>query len=464
MNRFLLFILLAVSFCYSQEMLKLYDQSIPSVIKQNQNLKKLVDVKLSLYGALEPDLIYYYLNFLDLYYNRSVKNNEENTLHFLETSEKNALLLRKKWAREEISQIEKLKLNNRLKHQAANFYKHFLIPDFKEKSAFVPLNVDQNKMYYFVKLYYTRKNNPNYDPSKNYKKLCTEMENDNIKKYYSLINSPDAASSSITRKIVNKSLDEWYLFDKADHRNAELDIRHHQLLIKYLQNNYREFRHADITLKLGSVLINQNYNHEDFLKEFDTKFEVYRNIESGDRLQLSIGLQYKYTLRDYYDRFSYINFEAGWSLNPEKLKMTQQLDLSKIYVHYSSDFQNKTTYYYDLVEANISDIQFQTWFGKISTPLLFLRNNMMIDLGVLVQLNSLSYNTDYRTRVRITGENAKLGQTAYTERYHKESNFSDFTLSPGLDFLYILKFKYLFQIQSYYNRNLFLSFDIGYSF
>ncbi len=465
MKKILLFTLFFVSISYSQEVLSLYEQQIPSKIKTVANLRKLANQKLDFYGKLNPDLIYFYLNFLDRFYNQSMNDNEKNSFHYLDALEKRALLMRKKWAEQEVAAIGRLTLNTRLGNQAKKYYRNFFSANFQEKIVECPYNPDQNKIYYFKKIYYSLKKNPGYDAKSDYGKICRELEKEKLGDYISYSSSGNSTDSPVSRKIVDKSLDEWYLFDNNE-ANSETKLQHHKLILTYLQDNYAQFRKHKLTLKIGNVFINQNLNHSDILKHVNQGLEVYSGMGDFRRNQISVGLQYKYFLRDYFDLFSYVKFEIGWAGSPGKTNMEQGVGFSNTEVYYSQDYYDKTTYHYNIDEVKISDIQLQSYYSKVTAPIFFISNNLSFDCGVLLQWNRISYFTDYREKVGILSEITQLGVTKWQEGYelqHDKSDYSEFAISPGLDISYVMKLKYLIQVQSYFNGNLFLALKFGYS-
>lgn len=434
-----LFLLFTAFFLYqnlifSQDLVEQYSKYLPEIYVhgeyRHEQLLKLLREK----SSLHPELIYYYT----VYYNKLTKNSprqEKDDIGFksyLNSIENSLIEKRNAWANRQIAAIDTMHRDPELKKRAQS-----LFMDLKSDLMKVPSNlepqdslIDENLLNYFTVYFYNVASYPKYHPDLRYSEYRKKEEDKLKSKVLSLYETSSRKDASSNKELISLILKRWYLLD--------LSPAPGEMVINLLKQNDALTSHPNFSLGV----IYSPFNYACSLKPSIEIKGLGRQEEFEFRNpipQIGFSLGYRYYLKDVRGLFSSINFQFLYLTGASSKELSNSPGFSKNYAATVYNYHEELNFSRSMVTPKSA----QSFYVKISTPVLFLLNTIGVDFGVYGGMNSLKYKYEYaykyvKTESYYTGNMWEPKLYTHTiasgaDQKEYESTKNDIIISPVIE-------------------------------
>ncbi|HEX2865405.1 MAG TPA: hypothetical protein VHO03_00105 [Ignavibacteriales bacterium] len=419
---------------FSQDLVEQYSKYLPEMYTRGQyrheQLLKLLREK----SSLHPDLIYYYT----VYYNKLNENSfrrEKDDIRFklyLNSIENSLIEKRNAWADRQIAVIDTMHKDPELKKRAQS-----LFSDLKSDLMKVPSNpeaqdslVNENLLNFFTVYFYNPASYAKYHPDLRYSGYRKKEEDKLKAKTLSLYETSSRKDAYSNEELVSLILKRWYLLD--------LSPAPGEMVTNLLKQNDALTNHPNFSLGVNYSPFNYacNLNPSIEIKGLgrQEEFEFRNSIP-----QIGFSLGYRYYLKDVRGLFSSINFQFSFFTGASSKELSGSPGFSKAYAATVYNYHEDLKFSRFMVTPRSA----QSFYMKVSTPMLFLLNTIGVDLGVYGGMNSLKYRFEYEYKY-VKTESYYTGSMWETDLYTNvvasgaekkeyESTKNDIIISPVLE-------------------------------
>ena len=432
----------------AQNYVELYSDYLPQNVGKNAVLTKLVNTKADYFARLDPDLIYFYLNYLDLYMNQSIMDKDANSLSYLDYREEKAWEQKNEWSERELRILDGLDINGRLRRTVASIFNFGVFTKSAEDTnSQVPYNIDNNMKNFYVCRYYTG-NRLIYDPAKDYQKIRQEYEENYltriVERYHTGKFSDNPEMEIDTILVMWKSISEANLKDFSSSG----------YICDVMMSEFSHIKEKNMMRGLGALILNGNNKPVLAFERPDAELDLSEYLPYTRQLEAVIGFEYSFYLKDYYDMFSYIKI----GLRASKYLLASDFD-----IEYTGDpFRYTTpdhTFDYTMKDLTISGYGSETYLLGLWTPVLYATNHLNADLGLIGVYSRQKFEANYRFEVIRDGN-----QVSYTNYYTDQVLSDKWSVSPGIDIIYRFDSGQSVSAEAFYNRDLMVYIMAGYNF
>lgn len=394
-----LFLLLAVSLLshnilFSQDLVETYSRFIPKSYMYNEfkheQLSKLLRAK----SSIHPDLIYYYITYYNKLSEKSgiLGENEANAFKvFLSLKENILLQKRNDWAERQIWIIDTMKTDHVLKNRVKDMFRE-LITELFDVSSY-PQNADtlinESLLNYFSALFYNPESYKDYHSDLSYFSNKKDEETRLRERIFTLFEAAERKHPNSNAELISLILDRWYLFDTLPEDKSKRPEAG-EMVINLLKQN-------------AVISSNPNFSFGIMYSPFNYACNLKPSIEikglgrkeefalRNSIPQIGFSAGYRYYLKDVVGLFSSINFQFLYFTRASLKTPSNSLGFSRDYTASIYTYHEELSFSRSVVTPKSA----QSFYVKISTPLLFLLNTISVDLGAYGGVNSLKYKYEY---------------------------------------------------------------------
>jgi hypothetical protein len=386
----LLLLLITITSIYSQDYVEVFREYLSDQAFFNQRFRKSINLLINNYGERDPNLVFFYV----MYLNDILKNNGQDSARYFENLYKSKSI-ESRFKLNNWAVNEKILLRKKAKtwteyFDLKSFYRSYTNSEIRmyKRDVFETRSLEnENKRFYIIYLYFTKKINQKYDPHKNYKDLVIRHLEFQIDKFTSAYNNQDNLSRENVDHIVEYSRKFLYLFKNSyiDNIEVELPFSHHEFLYRLNEDGFTDRLTISASIK---QVISPNDIHYENTMSFTDKLNIVYNYEHKYFLSFTyINLRIEYLLRETISPFSHINLEFGYAPIATHTKLKgESADLAK-------GLKAKPGLYYDyhIRQENPKDLEGTSYIFELSTPVFFYNRNLRIDIGGAYILSKYKY-------------------------------------------------------------------------
>ncbi len=459
----LFFIVILYNIAFSQSLINLYKNYIPKDAIKNSVDRNTIESNIEAYSQINPDLIYYYLNYLDAFFNKRIHNLDSNYMNILNDRKNYYSFNKSLWADKQIDEInnkvtdtndlEKIFRKWEMKYEFQGFGTDEYNPPKKIKS----LPIDSNMVEYFDYVYYS-KNKESYNYSKNYKDYVAKAIKDTVKKLNELNQNFDHLNSSDQKKFIN-DIENYYSIvgDKNNNRyNIATNFDANVPVIKYYQYNAADYQtHSNLyvsfyqyqtkfnfSLTVPRILEN-TFNYEEKILPTFTEpktFSIPIQIEHSHKQ--FFGLGYSWAVRKEKTPFSSIRFKFLYTkLNSNIIDTLQG---KEFYTFPYTIVSGTEKYYYAYSSNGLNNLKELFLSFQISSPVYYLTSNLSVETGALIDY----YKYSYSYSITKSDIHEKNGENIILSDKKIEQNYSENKL--GVYPLLIFQYEFFKYFRIYY--------------
>jgi hypothetical protein len=426
-------ILFTVS-CPGQTLVDVFKDDLPlKYVKDESDLQN-INFNLDYYSSLEPNLIFYYIKYLNNLLVLKIKQPDQNGLKELYKLRDIYLFRRNNWLEYQINKIES-KGFIRIKTNAMVEPFEDYIEDVDISGNRIPTSNDT--VQYFTYKFFTKNSELQYNPSINY-------YNSNLKLLDSItlsINDNLAKLSKLTEyetlNILNQILTYWYLFTNDDQMryNFSLSKEPFELSIKVYQDEYLESSGGLASIEYffihsNYILFDGIFDFEDYVIPTFTeplKYPFPAKIIQSPLFSFSLG--YKFRLKEELGFLSNLQLKATYTYlksevefegaNEEFYRFNYHIisgDSVESYIYYATDFDEATNNYISL---------------QIISPVFFWYKSLFVELGLSLDYYFYKYSADvYRDDALVYRPTNSINVRTTEKRGELLVEGSDFYFTP----------------------------------
>jgi hypothetical protein len=424
----------------------LFKKYLPKNVYLDVENGKSIKDNLDYYAGLNSDLIYCYINYLDLKINKKIDRKEDNGYNILHDMANKSLLQREKWLMSRIQAFDNIPESETIIWNINNFYRNFIV-DWAELISVTGKtgSPDTNKMNYFSYIYFLNDSSQEYDENKNYYALVKQLipaKIEDINKR--ILNLSDLSGEAKTSEL-KYLLGFWYLMGDASYNKYSLSNKMENFEVIY--NNIPTISSLRWQIAVGAGYspfmnkYNKTVTTEFSQKEFPEVSPYVSNTIPANteaKAMISMGMGFDIPIRKELVSFSHL--KVRFSYGEMIVKMSQPKYKQSLYSYYffnPSDSTNNTIRY-----TADSAVGLKEYFIglQVTTPLIYLSRAFSIEAGV--------YYSHYKFNIdMLIGKTYQISKPGkwYKEakkEITKNKHFEETRISPVINFRYKL-FKHL---------------------
>lgn len=435
--------LLSHNILFSQDLVETYSRFIPKSYTYNEfkheQLSKLLRAK----SSIHPDLLYYYVTYYSKLSEKSgsLGESEANAFKGFLSSKENILLQKRNdWAEKQMWVIDTINTDPVLKNRAKDMFRE-LITEMIDVSSY-PQNADtsinESLLNYFSALFYNPESYKDYHSDLSYFSNKKEEETRLRERIFTLFEAAERKHPNSNAELISLILDRWYLFDTLPEDKTKRPEAG-EMVFKLLKQNYTVLKQPKFSLGI----LYSPYNNACDLKTSilikgqgsNQEFELKNSIQ-----QLGFSLGYKYYLKDVMGFFSCINFQLLYFTSLSAKDVTSPQGYSNDYTRNAMNYHEELTFGKNILTPKSA----QSYYLKVTTPVLFLLNTLSLELGAFAGMNRMDYKYSY-SYYYINKETYLAGNmwdpkwythiiASGSDSKEYESSVKDFIISPVLEF------------------------------
>jgi hypothetical protein len=429
-------------FCFPQEYVKLYNDYLPVLVSSNQNYTEQISSAIKIYGDINPELIYFYLNYIQ---NKIDPNSGSDYFY------KNFIDIKRIYENRFNDWIVRLKKEILLKNdneKVIDFCTSYLDEFLDDEITSVQVKdldsmTDSNLRDFLAVKYYTLDLYLKYDKKENYELKRKGLEDLKLSGFEDMVIHP----SNYNKNDVSQMVLSWYLFEnKNDGCREASDIVLN--VLHYYYTNKNMFHQLELD---GGYSFQMDYT---FLKDDSYGTNVYSPSDvqhNFDMHSIGLSLKYKMFLSEYLSSFNLLDIQlsAGYGIINKSITGPQYG-----YWHKNVDGVSNRN---ELIEFTTNEIKLngsEYLSLGITLPVFYIGETVSIDAGaraVLLNTNyELSYDYEYRLfESEFTGP--KILATESGSASNKKLSSLSILYSPELSFGFYLKNPYSIHLMTTLN-------------
>jgi hypothetical protein len=283
----------------AQDLTRSYALYLPAIVSENKEYHEQINASLQYYARLNPELIYYYIKYLDARFNQKISNLDSNYYNYLLAREKELVPERNEWVSEQKNQAW-VYVNSWIEYRKiASLYNEFEAERSDATEVKITPETNEKLKDYFIYLYLSIPNHVNFDQNADYKKLITSRTKA-ITTNLGLANE-NATELSNTEKdsIVETALHYPFLLKSYSRKYFEntMDFELYELVDRLYKDEYSIKNEVFVTgsYLLGGIEGEENFNlsGERFPfyagpNQYDLKVEARNNFNAGVGFKLKL--------------------------------------------------------------------------------------------------------------------------------------------------------------------------------
>jgi hypothetical protein len=455
MKALLFSILMIASSLHSQNMELLFSKYIPEIIKINQENYKQVLETLNRDAMLNPDLLYYRLNYYELRFNKNELDNSKNGFNIIRSLVSQEISKKNNWLNGQIVKVNGYTKRSDFVVDISAYFesqKSNIVID--SSFTFQTAGGDKNQIDFYSLVYLSENDDLFYDDKVNYETLnisAKELKSIELFNNYSQIKLDDQNFTDAYLK--DQIIKYWFLFPLHD---ESIEIDAYEILIQNLENKY-------MSTKFDTFIILAGVRYY-FLDEVSEFFIYPAEISEGVQISEvynTVGFTaqagYRFFLSDSYSILSYINMNINFSISTNA--EVNEFD-STIYIKSEVRGLDYTSQYFVLEQPEVSTPKVTSIYLRTSIPIFMIGKGFSLEVGVMAGISYSSYEITYSYNymsIRVDWDeqnggyhNRLLANYSVDDRTESLSQ-TNFRIYPTVDINFLLINPIIFQLSTGYN-------------
>ena len=372
--------ILLLSFCFvsflypqSSDLTKKFKKYIPEKFTNSAQFQHSYNVSIEELVYLEPKLIYYYIKYLDSFWNKKITKSDSNYFSLFKYNRDHYMEKRSSWMQEVYNSKITSGHSWVLNHKINSFY-----PDIDDADNLLPeksvqYKIDTNEIYFFAQLPFSDLNNEVMDPSEDYKAQYIRLLNSKISTFEKLFNNASELSEDSLKTLYARSMQYWYLFDNKylAEFNLTNQINHRKILFDRYRQSYKEYYALSIgamAYPLGTMFthdISGNYIQYNTPNPFNWETKFVNLFAAEIKLLIPI--------KNEFASFSHLEIGAGYLLSYANKDKKELFSYSGVG---TGKYITKKC-----IIGNDSKTNYHTFIVELSAPVFYLNRDYYLELG-----------------------------------------------------------------------------------
>jgi hypothetical protein len=424
---FLFFVICASQEIKPQSFVTVFSNHIPNEYLKDEDKVEQMEINLNYYAMINPDLIYYYLNYLDISANNKVFNRDSNYFSILNYEASISSKLNNEWVEKKIKIAESLSEPTLAKNELESLLDDFEVQEFNAREYSVKLFIDKNLQKFYSYKSLTTNQDLIYDEKLNYQKLFDDKIKELISQMKSDYENNLPSGNRSNRKIELDFLYQHHIFSNGF---AGVQIDSTELnFIKYLLSfiDYSKFEeNSGIIVGFYTETVLQDFPGETFAEPYLPYSEITVPSTTSEIAFYNLSIGYRVKLKEFKSAFSHLDINASYSFSSSSISSdTNKTNLDKFYFIWEGEPGNFTLLFFGTIESVIWELNnFSEFSFYANTPVFYLSHNLFFDIGLQYKYFSTEYTvTVHRDIEDQTAEDPSiLGPEDETVNFNSDSN------------------------------------------
>jgi hypothetical protein len=368
----------------AQTYVKLFSDYLPDKYLKDEEKLEQMEYNLNLFAQTNPDLIYFYLNYLNSISEKKIFNRDSNYYNILQYEISINNSYNNKWVEEEITEAKKLKEPELIIQKLESLLDEFRAPESNEPKYTVELKIDRNLQKFFTYKCLTQDIYIIYDEKSDYNRIVdATIENliSKIKLEYKNIQS----DVDYIPEIKFKNLLQYHIFSNgfSDGFDRKIEFNFAKYLLSFI--DYSEFKeYSGIIIGVNAEIVQYEFSNEKIKEPYLPFHEFTLDNTTNKMIYYNLSASYRIKLKEYKAAFSHVDISFGWSFTSSKIQSdSKRMAIDK----YIFVFAGKPSDFLWVFNGTINSVsweinKFSSLTSNINLPILYLDNKLYFELGL----------------------------------------------------------------------------------
>jgi hypothetical protein len=377
----------------AQTYVNLFREYLPQNYLKDEDIVEQMEYNFNQYAMTNPDLIYYYLNYLKSIEEQKIFNRDSNYYNILQYEHSISNTLNNNWVEEEIINSKILSEIYWVDRELESMLDEFRIAELSAPKNSIKLEIDKNLQKFFTYKCLTRDSITAYDEKADYQNLVElTIENfvSRLQTEYQAIKS----NENYVSKLQLEDLLQYHFFSKgfSEGQNRKLDFNISEYLLALIDiSDFMEYSgvlfgvSAELTkFEFPGVSIKETYLPFQEYTTGNTKSEIMFYL-------LSAG--YRFKLKEYKAAFSHLDFSIGLSVAAKEISdASNTMIIDKYFFIWEGEPGNFTLLFDGTIDSLTWDLNnYFSITSNIYLPIFYLNQDIYFELGLHYQYLRTEY-------------------------------------------------------------------------
>jgi hypothetical protein len=369
---------------HSQSNVQLFSDYLPEEYLKDEDKLEQVEINLNYYAEINPDLIYYFLNYLDALVNKKISDRDSNYYSILQYEISKSNKLNNTWVGKQLDKIQNLTESDLIIDELESLIDEFEVPETYAPEIKINLAIDNNLQKFYTYKCLTGDKDLNYDENTNYYNLVEDV----IRKIISEVSEAQNLNGSDAYDIRNDKYQEllrYHIFSKgfSDGTNREIDFDLVQFLISLI--DYTEFREYNgLTFNFSAQGLRSSFPDEKLTEPYFPYYNFSIQNSKNTLMFYDVSMGYRLKFTEFKKSLSHLDMNIGWSFGSQKEKnKIESQSIDKYYFIWEGEPGNFTFLFNGTINSASWKInKFSSVSAKVSTPIYYYNQKLSIVLGL----------------------------------------------------------------------------------
>jgi hypothetical protein len=371
----------------AQTYVNLFREYLPQNYLKEEDIVEQMEYNLNQYAMTNPDLIYYYLNYLNSIEEQKIFNRDSNYYNILQYENSISNALNNNWVEEEIINSKNLSEIEWIDRELESMLDEFRAPELSAPKNSIILRIDKNLQKFYTYKCLTRDSSTAYDERIDYQNLI-ELT---IENFISGLRTEYQAHKSNENYIPKLKLDDllqYHFFSSgfSEGQNRKLEFSISEYLLSLIDiSNFMEYSgilfgiSTELTkFEFPGVSINETY----------LPFQEYTTSNTTSEIMfylLSAG--YRFKLKDYKAAFSHLDLSIGYSVACKEISgASDMMIIDKYFFIWEGEPGNFTLLFDGTIDSLTWELNdYLSVTSNIYLPIFYLNHDIYFELGLHYQ-------------------------------------------------------------------------------
>ena len=368
----------------SQTYVDLFSEYLPKEYLKHSNKVEQMEISLTQLSRINPDLIYYYLSYLEYITERKIFSRDSNYYNILQYEVSLSSKYNNEWVDKKLDEVDSIHEPELILGELKSLLDDFRVKEQESPKYSVKLNVDKNLQKFFSYKSLVKDTTIIYDPNIDY----SEAVKVTIENIISSLKLESVSDQSGKNELDKSSLDFLYqhhIFSKGfcDGYGNSIEFDYLKYLISLI--DYSEFKeYAGIIFSFSLEAIQTGFPSENVSEPY-LPFKEYTIKQPDNTLLLyDLSVGYRIKFKEFKGAFSYLDVNIGLGYGNKKDKNnveTQKID--KYVFKWEGQPGNFTLLFNGTINSISWEIKnFSSFSSSVNLPVYYLNKNLFFEIGL----------------------------------------------------------------------------------
>jgi hypothetical protein len=352
-------------------------------LEKEENIEQ-AEYRLEFFAKVNPDLIYYYLNYLNLVANDSIYNRDSNYYNILQYENSVSVRYNNEWVEKEIRYAENLAEPELVFNELESMLDEFWISDFETPNYTIELKHDKNLQKFFTYKCLSLDASLIYDEHMDYEKAVNYI----LEKYVARVKTEYISRKSDDNYIPEIQLEnllKHHLFSKgfSPSKSRNIDFRVSEYLLALL--DYSEFiEYSGVILGFNIETFKYSLSSEEPTEPYFPYHQFTIEGITGTAIGYNITAGYRIKLNDFKSAFSHMDISLGWSFyTHNNIVESKTKTIDKYYFIWEGVPQNFVFLFNGTIKSASWEInKLSTISSNLNLPVFYFNQRLFVELGL----------------------------------------------------------------------------------